>query len=85
MARIQWVNPLVFQRFPRQQGANLGMDKDKVAYKRIFPLAFINGDCQSHNKMCGRYLAYENVPRICYAFDVSPEFSDSPDHVCNFF
>jgi len=42
------------------------------------------GDSQSQDKMCGRYLAYANVPRICHACDVTPEESDNPYHVCNF-
>jgi len=42
------------------------------------------GDSQSQDKMCGRYLAYANVPRICCACDVTPEESDNPYHVCNF-
>jgi len=52
--------------------------------KGFFPPAFIIGDFQSQDKMCGRYLAYANVPRICCACDVSPEDCDNPDHVCNF-
>jgi len=42
------------------------------------------GNSQSQDKMCGRYLAYANVPRICCACDVSPEDCDNPDHECNF-
>jgi len=34
--------------------------------------------------MCGRYLAYANVPRICRACDVTPEESDDPYHECRF-
>jgi len=34
--------------------------------------------------MCGRYLAYANVPRMCRACDVTPEQSDNPQHVCRF-
>jgi len=33
--------------------------------------------------MCGRYLAYANVPKICHACDISPEDCDNSDHVCN--
>jgi len=47
-------------------------------------LAFIIGDSQSQDKMCGHYLAYANVPRICQACNVNPEESDNPDHECNF-
>jgi len=58
---------------------------DYVAFKRIFfPLAYIIGDSQSQDKMCGRYLAYANVARMCRACDVSPEDSDNPYHNCNF-
>ena len=34
--------------------------------------------------MCGRYLAYANVPRICRACDVTPEECDDPNHRCRF-
>jgi len=34
--------------------------------------------------MCGRYLAYANVPTICHACDVTPDESVDPNHVCNF-
>jgi len=34
--------------------------------------------------MCGRYLAYANVPRMCRACDVCPEDSDDPHHDCNY-
>ena len=51
----------------------------------FFPSCFyIVGDSQSQDKMCGRYLAYANVPRICRACDVTPEESDDPYHECRF-
>jgi len=50
----------------------------------FFPVAFIIGDSQSQDRMCGRYLAYANVPRICRACDVTPEDSDDPFHECRF-
>jgi len=58
---------------------------DHVSYRRLFfPVAFIIGDSQSQDKMCGRYLAYANVPRICRACDVTPEECDDPNHKCKF-
>jgi hypothetical protein len=58
---------------------------DHVAKKRLFfPIAFMIGDSQSQDKMCGRYLAYANVPRLCRACDVTPEQSDNPNHKCRF-
>ncbi len=39
---------------------------DYVALKQcFFPLTSIIGDSQSQDKMCGRYLAYANVSRMC--------------------
>ena len=49
-----------------------------------FSVAFIIGDSQSQYKLCGRYLGYANVPRICRACDVTPEESDNPYHECRF-
>jgi len=58
---------------------------DYVSYRRcFFPVAMMIGDSQSQDKMCGRYLAYANVPRLCRACDVTPEESDNPDHKCIF-
>ena len=58
---------------------------DHVSVRRLFfPVAFIIGDSQSQDKMCGRYLAYANVPRICRACDVTPEECENPNHKCNF-
>jgi len=58
---------------------------DYVSYRRcFFPVALMIGDSQSQDKMCGRYLAYANIPRLCRACDVTPEESDNPDHKCNF-
>ncbi len=49
----------------------------------FFPLAYIIGDSQSQDKMCGRYLASTNVSRMCWACDVSPEGNDNPYHIYN--
>ena len=58
---------------------------DHVSKRRLFfPVAFIIGDSQSQDKMCGRYLAYANVPRICRACDVTPEECENPKHKCKF-
>jgi len=34
--------------------------------------------------MCGRYLAYANVPRIRRACDVTSEECDDPNHKCKY-
>jgi len=34
--------------------------------------------------MCGRYLAYANVTRLCHACYVTPDESDDPFHKCKF-
>jgi len=58
---------------------------DHASFRRLFfPVSFIIGDSQSQDKMCGRYLAYANVPRICRACDVTPEESENPNHKCKF-
>ncbi len=58
---------------------------DYVSYQRcFFSVALMIGDSQSQDKMCGRYLAYANIPRLCRACDVTPEESDNPDHKCKF-
>jgi len=62
-----------------------GKDKPIKLWIRIGDhVAFIIGDSQSQDKMCGRYLAYANVPRMCCECDVTPDESDDPNHVCNF-
>lgn len=42
------------------------------------------GDSLSQDRMCGRYLAYANIPRLCRACNVTPEESEDPSHVCNY-
>jgi len=42
------------------------------------------GDSLSQDRMCGCYLAYANIPRLCYTFNVSPEESEDPSHVCSY-
>ena len=42
------------------------------------------GDSLSQDRMCGRYLAYANIPRLCHACNVTPEESEDPSHVCNY-
>jgi len=42
------------------------------------------GDSLSQDRMCGHYLAYANIPRLCHACNVTPEESEDPSHVCNF-
>jgi len=45
---------------------------DNVLHWRcFFQVVFMIGDSQSQDKMCGRYLAYANMPRMCWAFDVT--------------
>jgi len=32
----------------------------------FFSFAFMIGDSLSQHRMCGRYLAYANIPRLCH-------------------
>ena len=50
----------------------------------VFSFAFMIGDSLSQDRMCGRYLAYANIPRLCRACNVTPEESEDPSHVCNY-
>ena len=43
------------------------------------------GDSLSQDRMCGHYLAYANIPRLCHACNVTLEESEDPNHACNFF
>ena len=58
---------------------------EKVSYVQVFfPFSFMIGDSLSQDRMCGRYLAYANIPRLCHAWHVTPEESEDPSHVCNY-
>jgi len=58
---------------------------NQVAMRRVFfPFAFIIGDSQSQDKVCGRYLAYTNVQRTCRCCDVPPEKLNDHQHKCNY-
>jgi len=50
----------------------------------FFSFAFMIGDSLSQDRMCGRYLAYANIPRLCHACNVTLEESENPNHDCNF-
>jgi len=50
----------------------------------FFPFAFMIGDSLSQDQMCGCYLAYANIPRLCCACNVTPEESESSNHDCIF-
>jgi len=67
---------------PIREWVRIGDYVKKV--RLFFPLAFIIGDSQSQDKMCGHYLAYGNVSRVCRACNVSPEQLDDPEHECTF-
>jgi len=78
----------IVQSFKKFQGKDEPIKEwiciaDYVAFRRFFPVAFIIGDSQSQD-MCGSYLAYANVPRMCRACDVQPKQIDNPYHVCKF-
>ncbi len=42
------------------------------------------GDSLSQDRMCGHYLAYPNIPRLCHACNVTPQESGDPNHVCKY-
>ena len=84
MSKLSYLSQADFVLIEKNQGKDEPIREwihigDYVALKRcFFPVAFIIGDSQSQDKMCGRYLAYANVPRMCRACDVCPEDSDDP-------
>jgi len=51
----------------------------------VFLFAFMNGESLSQDRMCGCYLAYVNILRLCCAWNVTPEESDDLSHVSNFY
>jgi len=54
-----------------------------VSFKRLFfAVAFVIGDSQNLDRMCGRYLAYANVTRSCCACYLTHDQSDNPFHKC---
>jgi len=50
----------------------------------FFPMAYLMGDSLSNDKMCGHYLLYSNVQRICHACDVTLECCDDVHYQCNY-
>ena len=57
---------------------------EKVSFICVFSFAFMIGDSLSQDRMCGCYLAYANIPRLCCACNVTLEESENPNHDCNF-
>ena len=54
-------------------------------HRVFFPLAFVIGDGLSGDQLCGRYKNYSHhVARLSRACDVSFDYSNKPDWVCNY-
>ena len=67
------MNPFIF-----------GSELERKYHIRFFSFAFMIGDSLSQDRMCGHYLAYANIPRLCCAYNVTPQESEDPSHACNF-
>lgn len=56
--------------------------KDVVLF---FPVQFIIGDCEGHDKLCGRFSSHTNTPGLVRDCDVPTVQGDDPYHVCHFY
>jgi hypothetical protein len=56
--------------------------KDVILF---FPVQFIIGDCEGHDKLCGRFSSHTNTPGLVRDCDVPTAQGDEPYHVCHFY
>ena len=46
------------------------------------PIAFIVGDVEGHDKLCGRYKVHHNIKQLCHECDCLLEDADDPNVCC---
>ena len=46
------------------------------------PIAFIVGDVEGHDKLCGRYKVHHNIKQLCHEGDCLLEDADDPNVCC---
>jgi hypothetical protein len=51
----------------------------------FFPVQFIIGDCEGHDKLCGRFKSHTNTPGLVRDCDVLTNMADDTTHVCHFY
>jgi hypothetical protein len=51
----------------------------------FFPIQFIIGDCEGHDKLCGRFSSHNNTPGLVRDCDVPTANGDDPHHHCHFY
>jgi hypothetical protein len=51
----------------------------------FFPVQFIIGDCEGHDKLCGRFKSHNNTPGLVRDCDVLTNRADDTTHVCHFY
>jgi hypothetical protein len=56
--------------------------KDVVLF---FPVQFIIGDCEGHDKLCGRFKSHHDTPRQVRDCDIPTQLADEIEHVCHFY
>jgi hypothetical protein len=51
----------------------------------FFPIQFIIGDCEGHDKLCGHFKSHNNTPGLVQDCDIPTNMADDTDHVCHFY
>jgi hypothetical protein len=51
----------------------------------FFPVQFIIGDCEGHDKLCGRFKSHNNTPGLVRDCDIPTNMADDTAHVCHFY
>jgi hypothetical protein len=56
--------------------------KDVILF---FPIQFIIGDCEGHDKLCGSFSSHNNTPGLVRDCDIPTAIGDDHDHVFHFY
>jgi hypothetical protein len=51
----------------------------------FFPIQFIIGDCEGHDKLCGRFSSHNNTPGLVRDCDIPTSLGDDANHICHFY
>jgi hypothetical protein len=60
-------------------------NKDTKDVVLFFPVQFVIGDCEGHDKLCGHIKSHNNTPGLVRNCDIPTSMADDTAHVCHFY
>jgi hypothetical protein len=67
-------------------GMNWSFDNDtQMDAVLFFPIQFIIGDCEGHDKLCGHFSSHNNTPGLVRDCAIPTTLGDDVNHTCHFY